>query len=85
MSLIWKERIQFTLTHEFVLKRLKSLDYLVDDFNDIKGLEEEFQRQDAALTLLSGELRELVNALLTACTDNTPAPAQTETQEAQPA
>ena len=85
VSLIWKERIQFTLTHEFVLKRLKSLDYLVDDFNDIKGLEEEFQRQDAALTLLSGELRELVNALLTACTDNTPAPAQTETQEAQPA
>ena len=77
VSLIWKERIQFTLTHEFVLKRLKSLDYLVDDFNDIKGLEEEFQRQDAALTLLSGEL--------TACTDNTPAPAQTETQEAQPA
>lgn len=67
ISLIWKERIQFTLTHEFVLKRLKSLDYLIDDFNEIKDLEEEYQRQDAALTLLSGELRELTNALLSAC------------------
>jgi recombination associated protein RdgC len=68
ISLIWKERIQFTLTHEFILKRLKSLDYLIDDFNEIKDLEEEYQRQDAALTLLSGELRELINALLSACT-----------------
>lgn len=64
ISLIWKERIQFTLTHEFVFKKLKSLDYLLDDFNEIKELEEEYQRQDAALTLLTGELRELTEALL---------------------
>ncbi len=70
ISLIWKERIQFTLTHEFVFKRLKSLDYLIDDFNELKELEEEYQRQDAALTLLSGELRELINTLLTACNTN---------------
>ena len=64
ISLIWKERIQFTLTHEFVFKKLKSLDYLADDFNEIRQLDEEYQRQDAALTLLTGELRELVDALL---------------------
>jgi recombination associated protein RdgC len=64
ISLIWKERIQFTLTHEFVFKKLKSLDYLLDDFSEIKELEEEYQRQDAALTLLTGELRELTDSLL---------------------
>ena len=64
ISLIWKERIQFTLTQDFVFKKIKSLDFLVDDFNEIKKLEEEYERQDAALTLLAGELRELVADLL---------------------
>jgi recombination associated protein RdgC len=64
ISLIWKERIQFTLTQDFVFKKLKSLDYLLDDFSEIKELEEEYQRQDAALTLLTGELRELTDSLL---------------------
>jgi recombination associated protein RdgC len=64
VSLIWNERIQFTLTHDLVFKRLKSLDYLVDEFNDIRQLEEEYQQRDAALTLLSGELRALTNDLL---------------------
>ena len=64
ISLIWKERIQFTLTHDFTFKKLKSLEYLSDDFNDIKQLDEELQQRDAALTLLSGELRALTNDLL---------------------
>lgn len=64
ISLIWKERIQLTLTHDFTFKKLKSLDYLIDDFNDIKQLDEELQQRDAALTLLAGELRELTNDLL---------------------
>lgn len=66
ISLIWKERIQLTLTHDFTFKKLKSLDYLLDDFNEIKQLDEEIQQRDAALTLLSGELRELTNDLLKA-------------------
>ncbi len=66
ISLIWKERIQLTLTHDFTFKKLKSLDYLLDDFNDIKQLDEEYQQRDAALTLLSGELRELTHDLLAA-------------------
>lgn len=66
VSLIWNERIQLTLTHDLVFKRIKCLDYLVDEFNDIKGLEEEYQQQDAALTLLTGELRSLCNDVLSA-------------------
>ncbi len=81
ISLIWKERIQFTLTHEFIFKKLKSLEYLVDDFNELKQLDEEYQRQDAALTLLAGELRELVNTLLSALT---PATTVTNTVEDMP-
>lgn len=66
ISLIWKERIQFTLTHDFTFKKLKSLEYLVDEFSEISKLDEEYQQQDAALALLSGELRELTNDLLAA-------------------
>ncbi|KTD21616.1 recombination-associated protein RdgC [Legionella londiniensis] len=66
ISLVWNERIQFTLTQDLTLKRLKCLDYLTDDFNEVKLLEEEYQQQDAALALLSGELRSLINDLLLA-------------------
>lgn len=64
LSLIWNERIQFTLTHELTFKRLKSLDYLIDEFNDLNQLEEEYLQKDAALTLLCGELKSLTNDLL---------------------
>jgi len=64
LSLIWKERIQFTLTHDLVFKRLKSLEYLVDEFSEISKLEEDYLQRDAALTLLSGELRSLTDDLL---------------------
>ncbi|STX29331.1 recombination associated protein [Legionella beliardensis] len=64
ISLIWNERIQFTLTHDLTFKRLKSLDYLIDEFNDINQLEEDDLKRDAALTLLGGELRHLINDLL---------------------
>ncbi|CAM2786118.1 recombination-associated protein RdgC [Legionella worsleiensis] len=83
ISLIWKERIQFTLTHDFTFKKLKSLDYLIDDFNEIKGLEEDYQRQDAALTLLSGELRELTNDLLKALAPSSSSTQSEEEEETQ--
>lgn len=79
ISLIWKERIQFTLTQEFIFKKLKSLDYLLDDFSEIKQLDEEYQRQDAELTLLAGEFRELINDLLVLFTNrDTSAPSTIE-------
>lgn len=64
ISIIWNERIQFTLTQNLIIKKLKCLDYLVDEFNDIRQLEEEYQQKTAALTLLTGELRSLTNDLL---------------------
>lgn len=66
MSLIWNERIQLTLTQDFVFKKLKSLDYLVDEMAEVKKLDEEALQQDAALTLLAGELRGLTQDLLNA-------------------
>lgn len=64
ISIIWNERIQLTLTHDFTLKKLKCLDYLIDEFNDVRQLDEEQQQRDAALTLLTGEFRALINDLL---------------------
>jgi recombination associated protein RdgC len=69
ISVIWNERIQFTLTHDLTIKRLKCLDYLVDEFAEVKQLEEEQQR-DAALVLLAGELRTLINDVLAAVNIN---------------
>ncbi|CEK10433.1 recombination-associated protein RdgC [Legionella hackeliae] len=78
ISLIWNERIQFTLTHDLTFKRLKSLDYLIDEFEEIHQLEEEYQQRDAALTLLNGELKALINEVLSGL--NMPVPEKT-TQE----
>lgn len=64
LSVIWNERIQLTLTHELTLKRLKCLDYLIDEFGEVRELDDEQQQKDAALTLLAGELRGLANDLL---------------------
>lgn len=72
LSVIWKERIQLTLTQDLTFKKLKCLDYLLDDFNDVRALDEELLQQDAALTLLAGELRGLTHDLLTALIDTTP-------------
>ena len=70
ISIIWNERIQLTLTHDLTFKRLKCLDYLIDEFNEVRQLDEEALQQDAALTLLAGELRSLTNDLLAALTVN---------------
>lgn len=64
VSLVWNERIQFTLTRDLTFKRLKSLDYLIDERNEIEKLEEEALQRDAELTLLSGELRGMTDAIL---------------------
>lgn len=66
LSLIWNERIQFTLTHDLTFKRLKTLEFLIDEFNEASQLEEEYLQRDAALTLLAGELRHLTDDLLQA-------------------
>jgi recombination associated protein RdgC len=67
ISILWHERIQLTLTDDFTLKRIKCLDVLLEEFNQSNELEEETQQRDAALTLLSGEFRLLIDDLLSTC------------------
>lgn len=92
LSLIWKERIQLTLTHELSFKRLKSLDYLIDEFSEISSqLEEEYLRRDAELALLCGEIGGLTDDLLaglaqaveTPETDKEPKPSQVKNLEVE--
>lgn len=85
VSLIWNERIQFTLTHDLAFKRIKCLDYLVDEFNEIKELDEDYQQQDAALTLLTGELRSLCNDVLSAFNKKEKSQAKVESESLEEA
>lgn len=64
VSLVWYERIQFTLTQNLVIKRLKCLDYLVDELHEANKNDIDNPGIDASLTLLAQELRSLLNNLL---------------------
>ncbi len=61
ISLIWNERIQFTLTQDLTFKRLKCLDLLQEDLEELSALDDQEEQQQASLVLLAGELRELVD------------------------
>lgn len=69
ISLIWNEHIQFTLTHELSFKRIKCLDLLTESFHELHEHEDEALEQQAALTLLSSELRKLLDDVLGILTD----------------
>lgn len=64
VSMVWNERIQLTLTHDLTFKKLKCMDYLADDFSEIRQLDEEYEQQDASLMLLAGEFRSMLHDLL---------------------
>jgi recombination associated protein RdgC len=61
ITLIWKERIQFTINTDFTFKRIKCIEYLLDDMNEVNQLEDEMEKVDANLCLLTGELRQLID------------------------
>ena len=63
ISLIWNERIKFTLTDNLSFKRLKCLDYLQDEIHAIADLDGEEHQLDAKLLLLSAELTSLITAI----------------------
>jgi len=67
IELIWQERIQFILTNNFLLKRLKCLDYLDDAFKDNGKLDNDQEQFDANFSLLTGELRDLIQFLMDTC------------------
>lgn len=64
VSVQWSDHIQFTLTQDLAFKRIKCMDYLVEEFVSFKQLEEDAAQRDAELTLLSMELRSMFNFLL---------------------
>ena len=63
LSLLWNERIRFTITEDLAIKKLKCIDILTEEFQETTQLEDEYQQQDAAMILLSGELRALTHDL----------------------
>lgn len=63
LTLIWQERLSFCINQEFALKRIRPLDYLTDQINEIHAEGEEASA-DASLVLVAGELRGLLNDLL---------------------
>lgn len=64
LSLIWDERLQFTLTQTLNLKRIKCLDYLQDEIHQIADMDGEELQRDARITLLAGEIRSLCKDML---------------------
>ncbi|MCX7114513.1 MAG: recombination-associated protein RdgC [Gammaproteobacteria bacterium] len=64
VELAWLDRIQFILTDNFLLKRLKCMDYLDDALKDNNQLESKQEKFDANFTLLAGEVRALLTFLI---------------------
>ncbi|ARM32575.1 recombination-associated protein RdgC [Legionella longbeachae] len=67
IELIWQERVQFVLTNNLLLKRLKCLDYLDEAFKDKGKLDNNQEQFDANFSLLTGGLRDLIQFLMDAC------------------
>ena len=64
VELIWQERIKFVLTNEFLLKRLKCLACLDEEFKDNNKLDQDQAQFTANFLLLVGELRKLLIFLI---------------------
>ncbi|MBB1127018.1 recombination-associated protein RdgC [Thiospirillum jenense] len=64
LSLTWQDRLSFLLDEELGLKRLRLTSMLTDAPTDA-DTNDELLRFDAELTLMTGELRALLNALTT--------------------
>ena len=66
MTLNWHDKIEFTITDQLTFKRVRCLDYLVNEFNDTHDIDDDNAQQDAALALLAGEWQALLNDTLSA-------------------
>lgn len=62
IGLIFDDRVEFTLTHDFAVKSIKFTDVVLDELEH-EAIESEEQLLDSRFTLLSLELRELYKAL----------------------
>lgn len=62
IGLVFNDRIEFTLTHDFAIKSLKFTDLVLDQLEH-ESIESEEQLLDSRFTLMSLELKELYAAL----------------------
>jgi len=62
IGLVYNDRIEFTLTHDFAVKSIKFTD-LVQDQLELESIESEEQLLDSRFTLMSLELTELYSTL----------------------
>jgi recombination associated protein RdgC len=62
IGLIFNDRIEFTLTHDFALKSIKFTDIVLDQM-DLETIDSEEQLLDSRFTLMSLELTELYHVL----------------------
>lgn len=65
ISMAWQQRISFTLSCDGILKRIKFADQLISQNDDIDS-EDVVQRFDADITLMTGELSNLISDLTAA-------------------
>jgi len=62
IELIWQQKVKFILTEDLILKRLKFLDIMADDFEK-QGFETPEDKIDAEFALMIGEVTGLLNML----------------------
>jgi recombination associated protein RdgC len=62
IGLIFNDRIEFTLTHDFAVKSIKFTDIVLDQM-DLETIDSEEQLMDSRFTLMSLELTELYKVL----------------------
>lgn len=65
LALEWRERVQFILADDASMKRLKFTETVLEQNEDIDK-DDIAQRFDADFTLMTGELSQLINELITA-------------------
>ena len=62
IELIWQQKIKFILTEELILKRVKFLDIMADNF-DRQGFETAEEKIDTEFALMVGEATQLLQEL----------------------
>lgn len=60
IELVWEEKLSFSLTDQFVFKKVKCLDCLTETLKEHRDLATHWAQFDADMALLAGELRNLI-------------------------
>ena len=69
LALTWEDRISFVLTDSFRIKKVRALDLIMDDRVEANDEREAF---DGDFTLMTGEINNMLNALVEAFGGETP-------------